>query len=127
MAAPARPKKRPLWVYLMFDEADKTHNTTSIDVSRHPEVAVTEYNSGKRAHRKNGKKNRRDWRLEQWIGPFAKRRLAKLFHARWARSACALDVRTVRGAELALEENLTVFSFHRERLCDAVAKRGKTK
>jgi len=113
---PAAEKSLQLWVYLMFDEADATRRTTSLDISRRPATAVSEYKSGKRVHRKNGKKITRDWRLEQWCGPFARKRLAKHFLARWSRSACALAVRARRGAELALEEGVNVYSFHCEQL-----------
>lgn len=106
---------------MMYDELDKTRSTTSIDVSHNPASAVAQFNSGARAHRKNCKRHRRDWKLEEWVGPFARRRAALAFQARWARAACAFDVRAVRGAELAREQQLDIFSFHSDWLTKALA------
>jgi hypothetical protein len=104
----------------MFDELDETRTTTSIDVSHNPASAVVQFNTGARAHRKNGKRRRRDWKLEEWVGPFARRRAALAFQARWARSPCAFAVRARRGAELAREQNLDIFSFHSAELAAAL-------
>jgi hypothetical protein len=112
-----------LWVFLMFDELDKTRNTTSIHISKIPASAVAQFNSGKRDHRKNSKYVVRDWKLEQWIGPFKSREEARMFANRWARSQCALYTRVMRGAELARDHkpmSLDVFSFHKQRLIEAL-------
>jgi hypothetical protein len=121
-AAAAAPRKRPSWVFMMFDALDETRSTTSIDVSHNPASAVAQFNSGARAHRKNCKRRRRDWKLEEWVGPFARRRAALAFQARWARAACAFDVRARRGAELAREQHLDIFSFHDSWLAEILAQ-----
>lgn len=110
-----------LWVLLMFDELDLTLNTTSIHVSKIPASAVAQFNTGKRELRKNTKNRKREWKLEQWIGPFISRDEARVFAGRWARSQCALYARVMRGAELARDYKpvpLNVYTFHKQQLIE---------
>jgi hypothetical protein len=112
------PAKHRTFVFLMFDERDETRKTTSIEMSHNPPEAVSEFNSGERTHRKNGKNNVRVWKLAQWIGPFRHRRDARNFLARWHRSLCNLEERERRGLELAFEDNLNLFTYEKRRLID---------
>lgn len=106
---PDRPAT--LFVYLMFDQNDVKTETTAIEISSHPPRDVLRYNEGVKKNRKSGKCHTRDWRLKQWIGPFNTLDAASLFQSAWAHSVKNLDKRAERGAELAKDMELAVFSM----------------
>lgn len=119
--APARLRRKRKFVFLMFDELDKSRMTTSIETSSDPPAAVAEFNGGKRKHRKSGRDAKRDWRLEQWIGPFKHRSMASQFQTKWNRAPRALMSRVIKGAELAFENNVDLFTFRPRELITLIA------
>jgi hypothetical protein len=124
--AVAAPKKlcygtsKRAFVFMMYDHLDETRASTSIEISSRPASAVAEFNEGVRKHRKSSKKRRRDWRLEQWVGPFKHRREARQFQIKWARAPCRFDDRVLKGAELARDLDLNIFTFHKADLLQRV-------
>ena len=116
-AAARRDRPPSLFVYLMFDNNDKdTEQTTSIEIAANPAADVLRYNRGLNKHRKSGKANARDWRLQQWVGPFNAYEAAKAFQSHWTRAANNLAQRIVRGAQLALSLHLAVYSMNEAKL-----------
>jgi len=108
------------FVFMMYDHLDDTRSSTSIEISSRPASAVAEFNEGVRKHRKSSKKRRRDWRLEQWVGPFKHRREARQFQIKWSRAPCRFDDRVLKGAELARDLDLDVFTFRKADLLQRV-------
>jgi len=104
------------FVYLMFDNNDKKGQTTAIEISINPADDVLKYNRGIKKHRKSGKANTRDWRLQQWIGPFNLYESAECFQKQWTRIGRDLSTRIVRGAQLALSLRLAIYSMDENRL-----------
>lgn len=102
------------FVFLMFDEQDAERATSSIEVSRRPETAVCQFNSGVRKHRKSSKTYEPMWRLELWIGPFRSRGDAVQFQQQWNRAPARLfEERVLHGAKLASKHGgVNVFTFH---------------
>lgn len=105
-----------LFVFLMFDEQDTSNETTVIEISRRPPVAVTDYNMGIRKHRKSNKNTLRTWRLHTWCGPIFKRTAALSFKVLWSRSPRQLAQRALKGAQLAGSHDIDVYSFHTREL-----------
>ena len=106
---PDRPAT--LFVYLMFDQNDAKTETTAIEIAANPAEDVLRYNEGAKKNRKSGKAHTRDWRLQQWIGPFNTAEAATLFQTVWAHSAKNLDKRIKRGAQLAIDMELAIFTM----------------
>jgi len=104
------------FVYLMYDNNEADAQTTSIEIASNPPKDVLKFNRGLKKHRKSGKANSRDWRLQQWIGPFNKYEAAQNFQAHWARGGSDLVTRIVRGAQLASTLNLAIYTMDEKKL-----------
>lgn len=105
----------------MFDNNDKDEQTTSIEIAANPASDVLRYNRGIKKHRKSGKAHTRDWRLQQWVGPFNRYEAAQMFQSHWTRSGRDLAMRIVRGAQLALSLRLAVYSMEEAKLRELLA------
>ena len=99
------------FVYLMFDNNDVRTETTAIEISANPPVDVLRYNEGSKKNRKSGSALVRDWRLQQWIGPFNTLEAAVCFQTTWSHGAKNLAKRIARGAELARDAKLAIFTI----------------
>lgn len=104
------------FVYLMNDNNDASEKTTSIEIASNPTEDVIKYIEGKNKHRKGGRSNKCDWRLQLWIGPFNLIESAQLFQAVWKRSGRDLTTRMARGTSMALEMKLAVYTMNAEKL-----------
>jgi hypothetical protein len=104
------------FVYLMFDKNDDKLQTTAIEIASNPAVDVLKYSKGMQKNRKCGKAVTRDWRLQQWVGPFNLYESAQCFQARWARVGRDLTLRIVTGAQMALQLQLAVYSMDKPKL-----------
>lgn len=107
---PDRPATH--FVFLMFDNNDVKAETTAIEIAVNPPAEVLRYNEGAKKKRASGKAMARDWRLQQWIGPFNTLDAAAYFQTAWAHSGKHLAKRIARGAQLARDMNLAVFTMH---------------
>jgi len=110
------------FVYLMYDNNDADVQTTSIEIACNPARDVLRFNRGLKKHRKSGKANSRDWRLQQWIGPFNRFEAAQHFQAHWARGGSDLATRILRGAQLASTLNLAIYSMDEIKLRSLLVK-----
>jgi hypothetical protein len=84
---------------------------THIGKSREPVRKVLRHNEGMvTSHKRSTRSSAPHWRLEEWVGPFATRRDARLFQTSWFRNTKGVKTRMERGIQLANEYNVICYT-----------------